>query len=126
MFLNARIPDCRASGQSCTGIIKILLGTVQFQNKWIQSGAVMVQFWTELPDARMSMPAALDFMPTPSYVENKDYLVVFLDSLDTNFYLALIPFSICSIILPLRGSDYKDKKKCGDEGTIGKPCSKTR
>ena len=26
----------------------------------------------------------------------------------------------------VRGSDYKDKKSCGDKGTIGKPCSKSR
>jgi hypothetical protein len=50
---------------------------------------LMVQFWTELPDARMSMPAALDLMPTPSFVENKDYLDVFL--LDKIFRFKCLP-----------------------------------
>ena len=59
--------------------IKILmLGAVQYQNKGIQSGAGMLQFRTEMPDARMPMLAAFDLLPIPSYVENKDYLDVFL------------------------------------------------
>ncbi len=56
----------------------LMLGAVQYQNKGIQSGAGMLQFRTEMPDARMPMLAAFYLLPIPSYVENKDYLDAFL------------------------------------------------
>ncbi len=41
-------------------------------------------------------------------------------------YIYLLDLFLHSIIAPLNGSDYTAKKKCGDKGTIGKSCSKTR
>jgi hypothetical protein len=53
MFLNAGMPDCMASGQSCT---KMNLNA----DAGIQSGTGMYHYRTEMPDAGMSMPAASD------------------------------------------------------------------
>jgi hypothetical protein len=70
VFVNARMPDCPASGQSGTGWQNEKNADARarrYGKKGNQSGTGMVRYRTDMSDAGMSMPRASALMPVPSY-----------------------------------------------------------
>jgi hypothetical protein len=62
------MPDCPASGQFGTGLKKLTMPKpVRYRTKLTQSGILLIQYWTKIPDAQMPMPALVSSMPMPSY-----------------------------------------------------------
>jgi hypothetical protein len=66
-FLNAEMPDCPASGQSGEEQLKMPTPEpLRYRNKGTHSGAKMLRYRTERPDAGMPVPVASLSMPMPS------------------------------------------------------------
>ncbi len=71
VFINAGMPDCPASDQSSTGMIKTNdTGTYAVLDQADAVRNVLVRYRTEIMDARIPMPALVSLMPMPSYGEN--------------------------------------------------------
>ncbi len=63
------MPDCPASGQSGTGLKKLMMPKpVRFRTKLTQSGIFLVRYRTKIRDAGMPMLALVSLMPMPNYV----------------------------------------------------------
>jgi hypothetical protein len=62
--------ECPASDQSGTGMKKINdAGPVRYRLKLMKSDIILVQYRTEIMNARMPMPALVCSMLMPSYVD---------------------------------------------------------
>jgi hypothetical protein len=67
VYRNAEIPDCKAPGQSGTGMKKLTMPEqVRYRTKLTQSGIFLFRFWTKIRDAVMQMLALVYPMPMSS------------------------------------------------------------
>jgi hypothetical protein len=65
---NNKMPDHPTSGQSGTGLKKLLmLKLVRYQVKVTKSDIFLVRYWTKMTDAGMQMPALVFRLPMPTY-----------------------------------------------------------
>jgi hypothetical protein len=68
MCLNSGMPDCLAAGQSGTGMKHLMMpGLVRYHTEPMKSGIFLVQYQTEIMNARMPMLALVCSTPMPSY-----------------------------------------------------------